>query len=90
MGVYFYPPSVENLIMQLGKLPGVGPKTAQRLAFHLLNAPEEDAPVSYTHLDVYKRQAHNDRDWRFQFMGNIGNKFLAHLCDLFLLPHVFL
>ncbi len=43
MGVYFYPPSVENLIMQLGKLPGVGPKTAQRLAFHLLNAPEEDA-----------------------------------------------
>lgn len=32
-----------NLIAQLEKLPGVGPKSAQRLAFHILRQPEEDA-----------------------------------------------
>lgn len=41
--MYFYPPSVEELISYLGKLPGVGPKTAQRLALHLLNTHEADA-----------------------------------------------
>jgi recombination protein RecR len=34
---------VERLIEQLKHLPGVGPKTAQRLAFHLLRAASEDA-----------------------------------------------
>lgn len=43
MVMYFYPPSVEQLISYLNKLPGVGPKTAQRLALHLLNAREADA-----------------------------------------------
>ncbi len=32
------PPSVERLIAELGKLPGVGPRTAERLAFHLLKS----------------------------------------------------
>lgn len=31
-----------ELIAQLEKLPGVGPKSAQRLAFHILRAPEDD------------------------------------------------
>lgn len=31
-----------DLIAQLEKLPGVGPKSAQRLAFHLVRQPEED------------------------------------------------
>ena len=34
---------IARLIQQLGKLPGVGPKTAARLAFHILRAPAEDA-----------------------------------------------
>jgi recombination protein RecR len=37
-----YPPSLITLIRELGKLPGVGPKSAQRLAFHLFNQPPED------------------------------------------------
>ena len=37
-----YPPALIQLIRELGKLPGVGPKSAQRLAFHLFNLPEED------------------------------------------------
>lgn len=39
---YFAKP-VARLIDELAKLPGIGPKTAQRLAFHLLNAPAEVA-----------------------------------------------
>jgi recombination protein RecR len=41
MGVYAGP--VQDLIDELGRLPGVGPKSAQRIAFHLLKAPPEDA-----------------------------------------------
>ncbi|WP_106396841.1 recombination mediator RecR [Actinocorallia populi] len=33
---------VQNLIDELGRLPGVGPKGAQRIAFHLLNADPAD------------------------------------------------
>lgn len=36
------PKSIQNLIDQFSKLPGVGPKTAARLAFYLLMKPEED------------------------------------------------
>ncbi len=35
------PAPIENLILALERLPGIGPKTASRLAFHLLRAPEE-------------------------------------------------
>jgi len=34
---------VQDLIDELGRLPGVGPKSAQRIAFHLLKLPKEDA-----------------------------------------------
>ncbi|MCA9839636.1 MAG: recombination protein RecR [Trueperaceae bacterium] len=37
-----YPSSLITLIRELGKLPGIGPKSAQRLAFYLFNQPEED------------------------------------------------
>lgn len=37
------PPALAALIEQLVRLPGIGPKTAQRLAFHLLKVPREDA-----------------------------------------------
>jgi recombination protein RecR len=38
-----YPPPVARLIDELKKLPGIGPKSAQRIAFHLLRSPREDA-----------------------------------------------
>jgi recombination protein RecR len=34
---------IARLVQQLGKLPGIGEKTAARLAFHILRAPPEDA-----------------------------------------------
>jgi recombination protein RecR len=38
-----YAPPVQRLVSELSKLPGVGSRTAQRLAFHILRAPMEDA-----------------------------------------------
>lgn len=38
-----YTPPLARLVEELTKLPGVGPKTAQRLAFHLLKVPPEEA-----------------------------------------------
>ena len=37
-----YPQPVQELIDELGRLPGIGPKSAQRIAFHLLKVPAED------------------------------------------------
>ena len=41
MGNYAGP--VQDLIDELGRLPGIGPKSAQRIAFHLLKLPRDDA-----------------------------------------------
>jgi recombination protein RecR len=41
--VSLYEGPVQNLIDELGRLPGVGPKSAQRIAFYLLKAAPEDA-----------------------------------------------
>ena len=38
-----YTPALQKLIDELGKLPGVGPKSAQRIAFHLIKVPDHDA-----------------------------------------------
>jgi recombination protein RecR len=37
--------AINRLIEELSKLPGIGPKSAQRLAFHLLRAPEEQSKL---------------------------------------------
>jgi recombination protein RecR len=36
-------PTLANLIRQLMRLPGIGARTAERLAFHLMNAPQDEA-----------------------------------------------
>jgi recombination protein RecR len=38
-----YAPPVQALIDEFGRLPGIGPKSAQRIAFHLLKVPAADA-----------------------------------------------
>jgi len=42
MGTDVYEGVVQNLIDELGRLPGVGPKGAQRIAFYLLGADPAD------------------------------------------------
>ena len=39
----FFPAPLENLVEQFAKLPGIGGKSAQRLAFHVLDLPDEEA-----------------------------------------------
>ncbi len=51
-----YAPSVDNLITQLARLPGVGQRSAQRLAFHLLKAsPEEAGALAAAIVEVKER-----------------------------------
>jgi recombination protein RecR len=50
------------LIDELGRLPGVGPKSAQRIAFHILKVPDEDARrLSDAIVDVKERTTLCDR-----------------------------
>ena len=49
-------PSLENLAARLNRLPGIGIKTAQRLAYHILDLPEEDVEgLSSALLDAKRR-----------------------------------
>ena len=49
-------PSFARLVAELSKLPGVGSKTAARLAFHLLRAPEQDVSALSEALLEMKRK----------------------------------
>ena len=52
----YYARSLARLIGELEKLPQIGPKTAQRLAFHLLRAPREEVQaLSDAMIDVKER-----------------------------------
>jgi len=53
------PPTAEpinKLIQELNKLPGIGPKSAQRLAYHLLRAPEEQSRLLADAIMSVKQQ----------------------------------
>ena len=41
----YYSNHISRLIEELGRLPGIGPKSAQRLAFHIVNLPKEQVGV---------------------------------------------
>jgi recombination protein RecR len=57
-----YSSTVQELIDQLGRLPGIGPKSAQRVAFYLLKAPTEDAVrLSRAIVDAKERVSFCDR-----------------------------
>lgn len=45
-----YPEPIQDLVQELAKLPGIGPKTAQRLAFYLLNMPKGEAELLATSI----------------------------------------
>jgi recombination protein RecR len=70
-----YSPVVENLIAQLTRLPGVGTRTAQRLAFHLLRTGREDALA----LAEAIREA-KDRIGFCQECGNLTEEPVCAIC----------
>ena len=65
-------PAVENLVTQLTKLPGIGRRTAQRLAFHILSAQPDDA------LELAR--AIEDVKARVRFCRECGNLTEEDLC----------
>jgi len=67
-------PSVENLVTQLTKLPGIGRRTAQRLAFHILSTQAEDALALSRAIDEVKA--------RVRFCRECGNLTEDELCDV--------
>jgi recombination protein RecR len=67
-------PSVDNLVAQLTRLPGIGSRTAQRLAFHLLSVPKEEAAaLSGAIADVKER---------VRFCRECGNLTEEELCSI--------
>ncbi|MBR0199335.1 MAG: recombination protein RecR [Oscillospiraceae bacterium] len=52
----FFPASLENLIDKFASLPGIGRKSAQRLAFHILSLPESEA-LSFADAVVEARKS---------------------------------
>ena len=54
----FFPASLQNLSDQFARLPGIGGKTAQRLAFHVLEMPLEEAQAFADAILEAKRTVH--------------------------------
>lgn len=59
MGRMKHPPSLVALIRELSRLPGIGPKSAQRLAFHLFEEPPEVAQRLANALQAVKKELRN-------------------------------
>ena len=65
-----------DLIDELGKLPGVGPKSAQRMAFYILGAPESDVAKFAATLNEVKRVV------RFcSICGNVTQDQICRICS---------
>ena len=54
----FFPSSLENLIDKFASLPGIGKKSAQRLAFYLLSQPDEEAKAFADAISEAKASVH--------------------------------
>ena len=54
----YFPPALENLVEHFSKLPGIGRKTAQRLAFYVLSLPQEEADAFAQSITQAKTAIH--------------------------------
>ena len=69
-----YADAVQAVIDELGRLPGIGPKSAQRLAFHLMKLPTEDTARLTAAIDEMKA--------RVRFCSRCFNVAEAELCPV--------
>ena len=69
-----FSPLVDNLIAQLSRFPGVGTRTAQRLAFHILRVPNEEAFALADAIREVKE--------RIGFCSECGNLTEEELCTI--------
>lgn len=67
---------IQELVDELGRLPGIGPKSAQRIAFHLLEVPSEEAlRLASTIVEV------KDRIRLCERCFNVGEHELCAICS---------
>lgn len=71
-----FPASLQNLADQFAKLPGVGSKTAQRLAFHVLSLPMEEAEEFADAILEAKQKVHT-----CPCCQNLTDRELCPICD---------
>ncbi|MHB1290293.1 recombination mediator RecR [Georgenia sp.] len=70
-----YESAVQDLIDELGRLPGIGPKSAQRIAFHILSSETEDVTRLATALTEVKARV------RFcEICGNVSETAQCRIC----------
>jgi recombination protein RecR len=69
-----FSPAVENLVAQLTRLPGVGSRTAHRLAFHLLRVPADEALALASSIEEVKE--------RVRFCTECGNLTEEDRCEI--------
>ena len=72
----FFPAALQNLADQFARLPGIGGKTAQRLAFHVLSLPLEEAEEFAEAILEAKKQVHTCP--RCQ---NLTDREICAICD---------
>lgn len=71
-----YDGAVQELIDELGRLPGIGPKSAQRIAFHILAAEEADVQALIDAMSAVKSRV------RFcEVCGNVTEEELCKICS---------
>src|SRR3954449_7365341 len=71
-----FSPAVENLVAQLTRLPGIGQRTAQRLAFHILQRPAEEAGALASALTEVKERVRFCRE-----CGNLTEQEVCSICE---------
>ncbi len=72
----YFPAALQDLADQFGRLPGIGGKTAQRLAFHVLSLPEEDAQAFADAIMDAKRTVHT-----CPICQNLTDREICPICD---------
>lgn len=71
-----FPTAMQELAEQFARLPGIGGKTAQRLAFHVLEMPDDDAQAFADAILVAKRTVH-----ACPVCQNLTDRQICALCE---------
>ena len=72
----YFPAALQELADQFGRLPGIGGKTAQRLAFHVLSMPLEDAQSFAEAILEAKKTVHT-----CPICQNLTDREICPICD---------
>ena len=72
----YFPAALQNLADQFARLPGIGGKTAQRLAFHVLSLPMEEAQSFADAIVSAKKEVHT-----CPVCQNLTDREVCPICD---------